>query len=170
MPTFTGTKPKKMNLGVDKPPKVCYNTDTNKGKPKRKEMKSMKYVVESFYDDAKVTVETNDSEVAILEMIQRDMAGVHAHVLDGFTGEVLAIVNNPSGENYSTQEFALMTLGVLMVHHWESEHEEEPAPFTNPNYSPATEHGGELMCVPADADLPAELVALLNVLKAVIEE
>ena len=86
----------------------------------------MKYVVESFYDDAKVTVETNDPEVAVLEMISRDMDGVHAHALDGSTGEVLAIVNNPSGENYSTQEFALMTLGVLMVHHWESEHEEEP--------------------------------------------
>ena len=126
----------------------------------------MKYVVESFFDDAKVTVETNDPEVAILEIIQRDMAGVHAHVLDGFTGEVLAIVNNPSGENYSTHEFALMTLGVLMVHHWESEHEEEPAPFTNPNYLPAPEP----MVVPADADLPAELIALLDVLKAVIEE
>jgi hypothetical protein len=83
-----------------------------------------KYLVESFYDDAKVTVETNDPEVAILEMIQRDMAGVHAHVEDGFTGEVLAIVNNPHGENYSTQEFALMTLGVLMAHHWEGEEEE----------------------------------------------
>ena len=133
-------------------------------------MMNVKYVVESFYDDAKVTVETNDPEVAILEMIQRDMAGVHAHVVDGFTGEVLAIVNNPDGENYSTQEFALMTLGVLMVHHWESEHEEEPASFTNPNYSPAIEHGGELMCVPVDADLPAELVALLGVLKAISEQ
>ena len=133
-------------------------------------MMNVKYVVESFYDDAKVTMETNDPEVAVLEMIQRDMEGVHAHAVDGFTGEVLAIVNNPSGENYSTQEFALMTLGVLMVHHWESEHEEESAPFTNPNYSPATEHGGELMCVPADADLPAELVALLGVLKAVSEQ
>ena len=117
-----------MNLGVDKPPKVCYNTDTNKGKPKRKEMKSMmnvKYVVESFYDDAKVTVETNDPEVAVLEMIQRDVEGVHAHALDGFTGEVLAIVNNPDGENYSTQEFALMTLGVLMAHLWGEEDEPE---------------------------------------------
>lgn len=85
----------------------------------------MKYVVESFYDDAKVTVETNDPEVAILEMIQRDMAGVHAHVVDGFTGEVLAIVSNPSGENYSTQEFALMTLGVLMAHQWEEDEPEE---------------------------------------------
>ena len=131
-------------------------------------MMNVKYVVESFYDDAKVTVETNDPEVAILEMIQRDMAGVHAHALDGFTGEVLAIVNNPNGENYSTPEFALMTLGVLMAHLWESE--EETAPFTNPNYSPATEHGGELMCVSTDADLPAELVALLGVLKAISEQ
>lgn len=130
----------------------------------------MKYVVESFYDDAKVTVETNDPEVAVLEMISRDMDGVHAHVFSGETGEILGIVNCPSGENYTTPEFALMTLGVLMVHHWESEHEEEPVPFTNPNYSPATEHGGELMCIPADADLPAELVALLGVLKAMAEQ
>ena len=130
----------------------------------------MKYVISVFYDDAEVDVKTNDVEIAILEMLRADKTGNHAHVVDGFTGEVLAIVNNPDGENYSTQEFALMTPGVLMVHHWESEHEEEPAPFTNPNYSPATEHGGELMCVPADADLPAELVALLGVLKAVSEQ
>lgn len=85
----------------------------------------MKYVVESFYDDAKVTVETDDPEVAVLEMMERDMAGVHAHVMDGYTGEVLAIVNHPS--QFSTPEFALMTLGVLMVHQGE-EDEEEPAP------------------------------------------
>lgn len=85
----------------------------------------MKYVVESFYDDAKVTVETNDPEIAVLEMIQRDMEGVHAHALDGSTGEVLAIVNNPGGKDYSTPEFALMTLGVLMAHHWEKEDEPE---------------------------------------------
>lgn len=88
-------------------------------------MMNVKYVVESFYDDAKVTVETNDPEVAILEMIHRDMAGVQVLCVDGFTGEVLAIVNNPSGENYSTQEFALMTLGVLMAHQW-GEEEDEP--------------------------------------------
>ena len=130
----------------------------------------MKYVISVFYDDAEVEVKTNDVEIAILEMLKADKTGNHAHVVDGFTGEVLAIVNNPSGEDYSTQEFALMTLGVLMVHHWESEHEEEPASFTNPNYSPTTEHGGELMCVPADADLPAELVALLGVLKVIAEQ
>ena len=85
----------------------------------------MKYVVESFYDDAKVTVETNDPEVAVLEMIQRDMEGIHAHALDGFTGEVLAIVNSPDGENYSTQVFAVMSLGVVMAFHWEEGEPEE---------------------------------------------
>ena len=85
----------------------------------------MKYVVESFYDDAKVSVETNDPEVAILEMISRDMDGVHAHCFSGETGEILAIINRPDGENYCVPEFSLMTLGVLMAHHW-GEKEDEP--------------------------------------------
>lgn len=85
----------------------------------------MKYVVESFYDDAKVTVETNDPEVAILEMMQRDMEGVHAHCVDGLTGEVLALVNHPG--QFAQPEFALMTLGVLMAHQWEEDESEEPA-------------------------------------------
>ena len=78
----------------------------------------MKYVVESFYDDAKVTVETNDLETAILEMISKDIDGVHVHCFSGETGEVLAIGNSPSGESYSTPEFAIMTLGVLMAQMW----------------------------------------------------
>ena len=118
-------------------------------------MMNFKYVVESFYDDAKVTVETNDPEVAVLEMISRDMDGVHAHCVDGLTGEILALVNHPG--QFATPEFSLMTLGVLMAHQMEQEEE------------PATEHGGELMVIPEDADLPAELVALLGVLKAISE-
>ena len=88
-------------------------------------MMNVKYVVESFYDDAKVTVETNDPEVAVLEMIHRDMEEVHAHVFSGETGEILGIVNCPSGENYTTPEFALMTLGVLMAHLWGEDEPEE---------------------------------------------
>jgi hypothetical protein len=81
-------------------------------------IKMMKYVVESFYDDAKVTVETNDPEVAVLEMVHRDTDGVHTHCFSGETGEVLAIINCPSGEDYSTPEFAMMTLGVMMSQMW----------------------------------------------------
>ena len=77
-------------------------------------MMNYKYVVESFYDDAKVTVETNDPEVAVLEMIHRDMEGVHAHCVDGLTGEILALINHP--DQFVQPEFALMTLGVLMAH------------------------------------------------------
>ena len=115
-----------------------------------------KYVVESFYDDAKVTVETNDPEVAILEMIKAVKEDIHAHVLDGFTGELLTLVNSPDIEDYATPEFTLMTLGLLMAHQMEPE--EEPAPFTNPNYSPA------------NGDLPAELVALIDVLRTISEQ
>lgn len=82
-------------------------------------MMNYKYVVESFFDDAKVTVETNDPEVAVLEMIQRDMDGVHAHCIDGLTGEVLSCVNHP--DQFTTPEFALMTLGVLLAQLGESD-------------------------------------------------
>ena len=131
-------------------------------------MMNYKYVVESFYDDAKVTVETNDPEIAILEMVKMDAEGTHAHVLDDSTGEVLAIVNNPDGEDYATPEFALMSLGFLMAH--QMEQEEEPAPFTNPNYSPAIKLDDELKRVPADANPPAELIALLEVLRTISEQ
>ena len=125
-------------------------------------MMNFKYVVESFYDDAKVTVETNDPEVAVLEMIQRDMAGVHAHCVDGLTGEILALVNHP--DQFATPEFSLMTLGVLMAHLWE-EDEEEPAG------DPCTEHG--VICLPGFVpelnELETDLPDLLRVLTAIAE-
>lgn len=124
-------------------------------------MMNFKYVVESFYDDAKVTVETNDPEVAVLEMIQRDMDGVHAHCVDGLTGEILALVNHP--EQFATPEFSLMTLGVLMAH--QMEQEEEPAG------DPCTEHG--VVCLPGFVpelnELDTDLPDLLRVLTAIAE-
>lgn len=86
----------------------------------------MKYVISVFYDDAEVDVKTNDVEIAILEMLKADKTGNHAHVCDGATGEVLAIVNSPDGERYCTEEFALMTLGFLFKMEQEAEEEEEP--------------------------------------------
>lgn len=123
-------------------------------------MMNYKYVVESFYDDAKVTVETNDPEVAVLEMMQRDMEGVHAHCVDGLTGEVLALVNHPG--QFAQPEFALMTLGVLMAHQMEQE---------NPAGDPCTEHG--VICLPGFVPEPEELATdlpdLLCVLGAIAE-
>lgn len=123
-------------------------------------MMNYKYVVESFYDDAKVTVETNDPEVAVLEMMQRDMEGVHAHCVDGLTGEILALINHPG--QFAQPEFALMTLGVLMAHQME---QEEPAG------DPCTEHG--VICLPGFVPEPEELATdlpdLLRVLGAIAE-
>ena len=73
----------------------------------------MKYVISVFYDDAEVDVKTNDVKIAILEMLKADKTGNHAHVVDGITGEALALVNSPDGERHCTEEFALMTLGFL---------------------------------------------------------
>ena len=84
----------------------------------------MKYVISVFYDDAEVDVKTNDVEIAILEMLKADKTGNHAHVVDGFTGEVLALVNSPDGERHCTEEFALMTLGFLFKMEQEASEEE----------------------------------------------
>ena len=83
----------------------------------------MKYEVSVFYDDAEVTVKTNDPEIAILEMMKADAKGVHAHVTDGYTGEVLAIVNRP--EQFATPEFSLMVMGFLFKMEQEVAEEEE---------------------------------------------
>ena len=74
----------------------------------------MKYVVEKFYEKADVTIETNDIEIAILEMISCDENGTLAQCYDNETYEFFARVNDPDGENYCSPEFALMILGMLL--------------------------------------------------------
>ena len=71
----------------------------------------MKYEVSVFYDDAEVNVKTDNPEIAIMELMKADAKGVHAHVCDGYTGEVLAIVNHP--QQFATPEFSLMVMGFL---------------------------------------------------------
>ena len=85
----------------------------------------MKYVISVFYYDADVDVKTNDVEIAILEMLKADKTRNHAHVVDGFTGEVLALGNSPDGERHCTEEFALMSLGFLFKMEQEASEEEE---------------------------------------------
>lgn len=84
----------------------------------------MKYEVSVFYDDAEViTVKTNDPEIAIMELLRVDAKGVHANVTDGYTGEVLAIVNHP--EQFATPEFSLMVMDFLFKMEQEVAKEEE---------------------------------------------
>ena len=83
----------------------------------------MKYEVSVFYPNAEVTVKTNDPEIAILEMLRADANGVHAHVIDGYTGEVLAIVNHP--EQFATPEFSMMVMDLLFKMEQEVAEEKE---------------------------------------------
>lgn len=88
----------------------------------------MKYVVFAEYEDANVSVETNDMEVMFAEA-ERHRGCPHLCIADGETGEVLM---HTGSEPYCSDEFAMMWLGWMMLQHWG-----EPAPFTNPNYTPA---------------------------------
>ena len=74
----------------------------------------MKYVVMAEYDDAKVTVETNDVEILFLEA-ERHRECNHLCICSGETGEVLM---HTGDEPYTTDEFALMLLGWLMTQAW----------------------------------------------------
>ena len=72
----------------------------------------MKYEVSVFCEDAEVVIlKTDDPEIAIVELLRFDVKGIHANVTDGYTGEVLAIVNHP--EQFATPEFSLMVMDFL---------------------------------------------------------
>ena len=84
----------------------------------------MKYEVSVFCEDAEVVIlKTDDPEIAIAELLRADAKGVHTHVTDGYTGEVLAIVNHP--EQFATHEFSLMVMGFLFKMGQEAAEEEK---------------------------------------------
>lgn len=84
----------------------------------------MKYEISVFCEDAEVVIlKTDDPEIAIAELLRADAKGVHTHVTDGYTGEVLAIVNHP--EQFATPEFSLMVMGFLFKMEQEVAEKEE---------------------------------------------
>ena len=85
----------------------------------------MKYAIISEFDNAKVTVETNDISVACTEFFNRVEDASHVCICDGETGEVLA---HTGDEPYCTDEMALMLLGHLMAEAWGEKKDEEEEP------------------------------------------
>ena len=84
----------------------------------------MKYEVSVFCEDAEVVIlNTDDPEIAIVKLLRANANGVHAHVCNGYTGEVLAIVNHP--EQFATPEFSLMIMGFLFKMEQEVAEEKE---------------------------------------------
>jgi hypothetical protein len=99
-------------------PKVWYN---NNVKNKRyKEIGTMTtnyaYTVTAYYDDAQVTTQTSDVEVAIATLMHHTEQGVRVEVTDNYTGECYVIANIE--EPHITTEWALMINGWLMAQMW----------------------------------------------------
>ena len=88
-------------------------------------MMNYTYNVNAHFEKAETTLRTNDVKVAIQEFFDYVADGVWCDIVNGFTGEVLAIACSPEGEDFATEEMALMFLGFMMAEAW-GEDEEVP--------------------------------------------
>ena len=82
-------------------------------------MKTYTYNVTATYDDCEIEVKTNSADNAISAMMAYAKDNIPVMVVDGFTGEVHAMINceKPS----VTEEWSLMILGWLVKTTWEIE-------------------------------------------------
>ena len=81
-------------------------------------MMNFKYEVNTYMDNEEVIFRTNNPRNAIHAFFEALEVGAHVNIVDGTTGEVLAIANCPDMNNYTTDEMALMMLGYLMEAEW----------------------------------------------------
>ena len=77
-------------------------------------MRNFNYNVNTYGENDEATFRTNDVRDAIDSFFKAVDCGIKCDLLNGFTGEVLAIANNPDHEDYTTAEMGLMMLGWLM--------------------------------------------------------
>lgn len=87
-------------------------------------MKNYNYNVNIYTENSEATFRTNDVRDALDTFLKTGAQGTHCDLLDGHTGEVLAIVNCPDCEDYATDEIMLMTEGMF----FEALEDEEIAP------------------------------------------
>ena len=59
-------------------------------------MSEYNYVVNAYYEKAQATLQTDDLQIAVNEMMEHAQGGVHCDLVNGHTGEVLAIANHPA--------------------------------------------------------------------------
>ncbi len=72
------------------------------------------YTVEAFYDNATVSVQTDEPNVAISTLAEHMSEGVPTRVVDNRTGEIYVLANW-DGEEYITDEWWLMMVGWLKI-------------------------------------------------------
>ena len=90
-------------------------------------MKNFAYNVNTYCENEEFTFRTHSITNALAEFFENVAEGYHTNIVNGFTGEVLAIANNPEGEDFVTDEMALMLLGHMCAEAW-GEEEDEPVP------------------------------------------
>ena len=79
------------------------------------------YQVNAKYKFEQIEIQTNSVERAIGFMLDSAENGAVVVVTNGFTGEILATVNDE--EPSATEEWSLMVLGLLMKTAWKSKPE-----------------------------------------------
>ena len=135
-------------------------------------MMNYNYNVNAHFEKAETTLRTNDVYVALGEFFEYVADGVWCDIVNGFTGEVLAICGHPDGEDFATDEMALMMLGFMIKDAWGED--EEPAPTCSMCGGELDEHGVCEYCgvvdgsavVPADGVVADPILAMLEDLVA----
>ena len=67
----------------------------------------------NVYADEEMTLKSNDVVSALDFLLHTIASGTKCDLIDGFTGEVLAIANNPDHADYATPEITLMMAGMV---------------------------------------------------------
>ena len=78
-----------------------------------KTMKNYAYNVNTHGENGEAAFRTNDVRDALDTFLNAKAQGIHCDLLDGYTGEVLAIVNCPDCEDCATPSTMLMIKGML---------------------------------------------------------
>ena len=136
-------------------------------------MMNFNYNVNAHFEKAETTLRTNDVRVALQEFFDYVADGVWCDIVNGFTGEVLAIAGSPEGEDFATDEMALMMLGHMCAEAW-GEDEDEDVPICQSCGGEIDENGNCEWCgrlygsadVPADGVVADPIVAMLDDLVA----
>jgi hypothetical protein len=89
-------------------------------------IKMFNYEVTTYIEGNETVLRTNSIEDALTEFFDSADESLHANIINGHTGEVLAIVNHPNGEDFATDEMALMMVGFLASKNWGEPEEDEP--------------------------------------------
>ena len=134
-------------------------------------MMTYTYNVNAHFEKAETTFRTNDVRSAIQEFFDYVEDGIWCDIVNGFTGEVLAIAGHPEGEDFATDEMALMFLGHMCAEHWgEGEDEDEDVLVCQSCGGDIDENGNCEWCgrffgaadVPADGVVADPIIAMLD--------